>query len=236
VTAQQQYSPASLKYAVDIVLCIDVTGSMGPTLQNVKQSALSFPNRLAQEMVSKGRGISSLRLKVVAFRDFGDSPADAIIESPFLAVPADLEAFERVVSGLEPGGGGDEPESGLEALALAMAAPWEKGLDKRRHVIVVFTDASAHPLGDPRQVAAPTYPSSIPSSMDALFNQWGHGQSRDALMENSAKRLLLFAPELYPWTDIADDWNHTIFFPSAAGEGLEEWEMDEIIATIANSL
>jgi Integrin beta chain VWA domain len=233
---QNQYSSASLKYAVDIVLCIDATLSMGPTLTNVKHSALTFPTRLATEMASKGRGISSLRLKVIAFRDFGDRADDAIEESRFLSVSADLDEFERIVRGLQPSGGGDEPESGLEALALAMAAPWEQGLDRRRHVIVLFTDASAHPLGDPRQAAAPTYPRTMPSSLDDLFSQWGHGQSQHALMENSAKRLLIFAPEVYPWNDIADDWNHTLFFPSTAGDGLEEWEMDEIIATIANSL
>jgi hypothetical protein len=233
---RNQYSAASLKYAVDIILCIDATGSMGPILNNVKNSALSFPTRLAQEMSNKGRGISSLRLKIIAFRDFGYRPDDAIVESRFLSVPSDLDEFEQTVRDLRPSGGGDEPESGLEALALAMAAPWEKGLDKRRHVIVLFTDASAHALGDPSQTAASTYPRSMPSSLDELFTQWGHSRSTGALMENSAKRLLIFAPEAYPWTDIADDWNNTLWFPSVAGDGLEEWEMDEIIATIANSL
>jgi hypothetical protein len=209
---------------------------MGPTLTNVKHSALSFPGRLAGEMTSKGRGISSLRLKVVAFRDFGDRAEDALEESRFFGIPAELDEFERTVRGLRPTGGGDAPESGLEALALAMAADWETGLDRRRHVIVLFTDAPAHPLGDPKQTRAHTYPRSIPASLDALFEQWGYAQSQGALMENSAKRLLMFAPEEYPWNDIADDWNNTLFFPSTAGEGLEEWEMDEIIATIANSL
>jgi hypothetical protein len=226
----------NLQYAVDIVLCVDATASMGPTLNNVKHSALSFPNRLAQEMAKKGRGISSLRLKVIAFRDYGDRADDAMSESPFFRVPADLDQFEKTVRALRPDGGGDVPESGLEALALALDSDWETGLDKRRHVVVMFTDASAHPLGDPRQTAAATYPRSVPGSLEALYQQWGTGQSRNALMENSAKRLLMFAPEDYPWTDIADDWNNTIFFPSEAGEGLEEWEMDEIIATIANSL
>jgi len=232
----QHHQNGSLAYAVDIVLCIDATGSMGHTLDNVKHSALSFPSRLAKEMHDKGRSISNLRLKVIAFRDFGDRADDAITESQFLSVPKELSDFERTVRALIPTGGGDRPESGLEALALAMAADWETGLDRRRHVIVVFTDAPAHPLGDARQKRAHAYPQSMPSSIDELFAQWGHAQSQGALMENSAKRLLIFAPEEYPWSDIADDWNNTLFFPSVAGEGLEEWEMDEIIATIANSL
>jgi hypothetical protein len=236
MSTQIQHTGTSLQYAVDIVLCIDATASMGPALDNVKYNALSFPGRLAEEMAGKGRGISSLRLKVIAFRDFGDRADDALVESRFLRVPSELDEFERVVRSLRPGGGGDVPESGLEALACAMAADWEKGLDRRRHVIVMFTDAPAHRLGDARQTSAHTYPRSIPSSLDGLFEQWGHARSQQALMENSAKRLLIFAPEDYPWNDIADDWNNTLFFPSAAGEGLEEWEMDQIIATIANSL
>lgn len=216
-----------LEYAVDIVLCIDATLSMKATLDNVRHGAMTFHTRLAEAMVASGRGISSLRLKVVAFRDFGDDPSDALSVSRFFTIPDETAQFEAVVRGLTAEGGGDVPESGLEALAAALDSPWETGLDRRRHVIVVFTDAPAHPLG-----SVPGFP----ASLDELFAQWGHAQSRGALMENSAKRLLIFAPEEYPWTDIADDWNNTLFFPSEAGEGLEEWELDVIIATIANSL
>ncbi|MGW0516127.1 vWA domain-containing protein [Crossiella sp. NPDC003009] len=235
MTSDQQCG-TDLDYAVDIVLCIDATASMKPTLDNVKHSALAFPGRLVQEMAAKGRGIRSLRLKVIAFRDFGDRADDAMVESEFLRIPAQVDEFERTVRALGPDGGGDAPESGLEALAVAMHSDWESGLDRRRHVIVIFTDAPAHRLGDPRQTRAWTYPRSVPGSLDELFALWGHAQSRESLMENSAKRLLIFAPEEYPWADIADDWNNTLFFPSTAGEGLEEWEMNEIIATIASSL
>ena len=226
----------ALQYAVDIVMCIDATGSMAHTLEEVKGNALGFDRRLAEAMAGKGKAISQLRLKVIAFRDFGDRPEDAIQQTDFLVFPDQAPEYERFVKGLRPDGGGDVPESGLEALALALQAPWERGLDRRRHVVVVFTDAPAHPLGSPTQTRSRLYPQSIPRSMDALFEQWGFAQSGSALMENGAKRLLMFAPEESPWTEIADDWNNTLFFPSEAGEGLEEYEMDEIINTIANSL
>jgi hypothetical protein len=236
MTAAAQPDGWNLKYAVDIVLCIDATGSMGVILEEVKDSALSFHRRLAAAMADKGKSISQLRLRVIAFRDFGDRPHDAIAETRFLLFPAEAAEFERFVRGLAPTGGGDIPESGLEALALAIQSRWERGLDRRRHVIVLFTDAPAHPLGTSEQLRAHTYPPSVPRSMNELFDQWGYPHNQSALMENSAKRLLLFAPEEPPWTDIADDWNNTLFFPSEAGEGLEEWEMDEIINTIVNSL
>ncbi len=229
-------SNGNLQYAVDIVLCIDATESMDPVLEHVKKSALTFHERLGSVMASKGKSISQLRLKVIAFRDFADFADDAIEQTGFLRFPDQAPEFERFVRNIDAIGGGDIPEAGLEALALAVQAPWERGRDRRRHVIVLFTDAPAHPLGCPRQTAVHTYPRSVPSTITDLFEQWGFAQSRRAVMENSAKRLLLFAPEESPWTEIADDWNNTLFFPSEAGKGLEEYEMDEIINTIANSL
>jgi len=229
-------SHGALKYAVDIVLCIDATASMAHVLDDVKASALSFHDKLSVEMAAKGKSISQLRIKVIAFRDFGDCADDALEQTDFLTLPDRAVEFDKFVHGLEADGGGDIPESGLEALSVAVQSDWERGLDRRRHVIVLFTDAPAHPLGSPSQRVASTYPASVPDSIDELFEQWGHGRSQRAVMDNSAKRLLLFAPEISPWPEIADDWNNTLYFPSNAGEGLEEWEMSEIINTIANSL
>jgi len=226
----------NLQYAVDIVMCIDITGSMNPVLEAVKDSSLRFHQRLHAMMASKGKEISQLRLRVVAFRDFGDDASDAIEQTGFLWLPEQAAEFERFVRGLRAGGGGDIPESGLEALALAVNSPWEKGLDRRRHVIVMFTDAPAHPLGTVG-VSEQNYPKDIPRTMDELFEQWGYARSQSAVMEQSAKRLVLFAPEAEPWKEtIGEDWDLTLHFPSKAGEGLEEFEMDEIIETIANSL
>jgi hypothetical protein len=226
----------NLKYAVDIVMCIDATGSMNPVLGTVKESALQFHQRLNEVMARKGKEISQLRVRVIAFRDFGDDPSDAIEMTGFLLLPEQAPEFERFVRGLIATGGGDVPESGLEALALAVNSPWEKGLDRRRHVVVMFTDAPAHPLGTVG-TSAQTYPKGIPRSMDDLFEQWGYARSQTAVMEQSAKRLVLFAPEEEPWQEaIGEEWDLTLHFPSKAGEGLEEFEMDEIIETIANSL
>ncbi|MGW7355450.1 vWA domain-containing protein [Streptomyces sp. NPDC054802] len=231
----EQYQ-GNLQYAVDIVLCVDATGSMFPVLDTVKRSALQFHDRLNDVMAKKGKAISQLRLKVIAFRDFGDNASDAIEQTDFLHLPGQARDFESFVRGIDAGGGGDIPESGLEALALAINSPWETGLDRRRHVIVMFTDAPAHPLGTVG-VSAQSYPAEIPRSLDDLFEQWGYARSQTAVMEQSAKRLVLFAPDLAPWSDpIAEEWDLTLHFASKAGEGLEEFEMDEIIETIANSL
>lgn len=230
-----EYS-GGFKYAVDIVFCIDVTGSMSPVIDAVKENVRSFHSLLGDAMAEKGKAISQLRVRVIAYRDFADNPSDALERTDFLTLPDQQGAFESFVKRLRAMGGGDEPESGLEALSVAIDSAWERGQDRRRHVIALFTDASAHPLDGSTARSAATYPQSIPATIDELFERWGYPSSQSAAMENSAKRLLLFAPDTTPWNVIAADWNNTIFLPSKAGEGLEEVEMQEIINAIANSI
>jgi hypothetical protein len=211
------------RYAVDIVFCIDVTGSMKPVISAVKSNVRAFHDLLGSAMAQKSKSISQLRIRVIAFRDFTDNPDDAIEFTDFFKLPGQQAEFETFVSALQADGGGDPPESALEALAVAIDSEWERGLDRRRHVVVMFTDAAA-------------YPKAAPDSIDELFERWGYPSSEDASMENGAKRLLLFAPDTRPWNAIAADWNNTIFLPSKAGFGLEDHEMEEIINAIANSI
>ena len=225
---------SSLKYAVDIVFCIDVTGSMYPVLDQVKEGALTFHKRLEDSMAAKNKAINQLRLRVVAYRDFRDNAADALIQSPFFTMPDQIADYETFLQALQAGGGGDEPESGLEALAVALHSDWERGLTRRRHIVALFTDASAHPLGTGSSAA--TYPAEAPATIDDLMEVWGYGGSQTAAMENAAKRLLLFAPDANPWNEIAADWNNSIYFPSRAGEGLHEFELAEIVDLISNSV
>jgi hypothetical protein len=235
MTATDEYS-GGFTYAVDIVFCIDATGSMRPVIDAVKDNVRSFHDLLSSAMAEKSKSISQLRVRVVAFRDFADNPDDALQFTDFFTLPAQREEFETFVSGLRADGGGDEPESALEALAVAIDSAWERGLDRRRHVIVVFTDAPAHPLGDAFVRREATYPQAAPASINELFERWGYQSSQEPSMENAAKRLLLFAPDTTPWNRIAADWDNTIFLPSRAGDGLEDHEMGEIIDAIANSI
>ena len=63
-------SNQGLKYNVDIVFCIDVTGSMGGILDTVKANALKFYPDLQKALEEKDKNVENLRIKVVAYRDF----------------------------------------------------------------------------------------------------------------------------------------------------------------------
>lgn len=220
------------QYAVDVVLCIDATGSMSSIINRVKDSALTFYDDLMAKMRTKGRSIDELRVRIIAFRDYYADGANAMSESSFFLLPQDKAKFDSFVHSILADGGGDEPENGLEALALAIQSEWTKGGDKRRHVVVMWTDTSAHPLERNENSKPSSYPGDLPKNFDDLTDMW-EGQS---YLSISSKRLVLFAPDAYAWTDIANNWENVVHYPSQAGRGLSDIDYQTILDAIAESV
>jgi hypothetical protein len=104
----------------------------------------------------------------------------------------------------------------------------------------MFTDASAHRLEDRIGDVPSAFASQIPSSIDKITDGWeGGGQSASGVattLRQPARRLVLFAPDMYPWPTIGDSWDQTLFLPSKAGEGLAEVEYQTILEVLANSV
>ena len=220
-----------VSYAVDIVFCVDVTGSMTPILDAVKANALRFYGDVQNNLVNKGKNVDELRVRVVAFRDFAADGDAAMQESPFFALPADQEDFSAFVNGLVAEGGGDAPESGLEAVSLAMTSPWTSRGDRRRQVIVVWTDQPAQPLSPAGLPAA--YRDRVPGDFSALTDVWEDAQGA---LGSSSKRLILFAPDGPGWSDISAVWENVVHHPSQAGGGLSDIDYGTIIDSIGNSV
>jgi hypothetical protein len=224
-------APRGMSYAVDIVFCIDVTGSMTPIIDQVKSNALSFYDDVQANLTEKGKNVAQLRVRVVAFRDFAADGAGALDESPFFTLPADRSGFSEFVNGLIAQGGGDSPESGLEAVALAINSPWTTTGDRRRQVVVMWTDQPAHPL-DPAGLPA-DLTSRVPADFSALTDLW---EDEQGPMGSSSKRLILFAPDGPGWSDISSVWENVVHHPSQAGGGLSEVDYGTIIDSIGNSV
>ncbi len=224
-------APRGMSYAVDIVFCIDVTGSMTPILDAVKANALGFYDDVQTNLTAKGKNVTQLRVRIVAYRDFAADGEAALEESPFYALPTERSGFSEFVNGLVPQGGGDAPESGLEAVALAINSPWTTTGDRRRQVIVVWTDQPAHPL-DPSMVPA-DLASRVPADFSALTDAW---EDEQGVMGSSSKRLILFAPDGPGWSDISAVWENVVHHPSQAGGGLSEVDYGTIIDSIGNSV
>ena len=224
-------APRGLSYAVDIVFCIDVTGSMTPIIDQVKANALRFYDDVQSNLTEKGKNVDQLRVRVLAFRDFAADGGAALQESPFYPLPEDRAGFSEFVSGLMAEGGGDAPESGLEAVALAIGSPWTTTGDRRRQVIVVWTDQPAQPL-DPSVLPA-DLSARIPADFSALTDLWENEQGP---MGSSSKRLILFAPDGPGWSDISGVWENVVHHPSQAGGGLSDVDYGTIVDSIGNSV
>lgn len=222
-----------LKTLVDIVLVMDATGSMQNLMDNAKENALTLHTRIKNALAEKNRMADKIRVKVIAFRDVyvDDEP---FTESEFFILQeggGDEVEFRRYIENIEAEGGGDEPENALEALHMAMNVDFAEPFQgqKARHIIVMMTDASAHPLDHPERSSCAGYPQGVPADLLSLQAEW------EEKMNTTARRLLLFAPNAYPWTSVAS-WMDTQYIASAAGKGIDSQQFDAVIATIAGSI
>ena len=228
----------TVRYKVDIVFCIDVTGSMSPIINMVKGNILKLYGDVMEEMRKKNKKVSGLRVRVIAFRDYGADGENAMMASEFFTLPDEDADLKECVDYFVAEGGGDIPEDGLEALAYAIKSDWVKDGDKRRHVIVLCSDAPANEIGANSE--AELYPKGMPKSFEELSAWWGDPYCK-GLMEELAKRLVIFAPDNNAcecegqWERIAKHWTNVIFVPNAT-EGLESVDYQVVLSTIANTI
>jgi hypothetical protein len=147
---------AKFKGVVDIVFLIDVTGSMAHCIDALKGNIKAFVKTMVEGAGGpndSGPVVKDFRIKVVGFRDV-NCDREWFVESPFTSSVD--EAHSRI-SALVAEGGGDEPESLLDALhKVCSMGQTERGVPpdparwryrrEARRVVVIFTDASFHPV------------------------------------------------------------------------------------------
>ena len=222
-----------MRYGVDLVFCIDATMSMYPILDTVKRHALNFYQDFIQIMEAKNKKVQQLRVRIVAFRDYRYDREKAMMVTDFFNLPEMAQEFEGCIRSIEADGGGDDPEDGLEALAYAMKSKWSHDAEKLRHVIVVWSDDATHDLGFGHD--APNYPKNMAKNFQELSRWWGSPHA-PGVMDEKAKRLLLFTPRFDSWTKITANWNNVIHHESSAGEGLRDCDYEQILNAISNTI
>jgi hypothetical protein len=142
------------KGVADIVFVVDVSGSMAPCIDALRQNIETFVDTLSRGDANNAAPVRDWRVKVVGYRDIEAAEAEGLpwfIDNPFVR---DTATVKSQLSALQASGGGDEPESLLDTLykvttmeAVAKgsqtveAGKWRYRSDAAR-VVVVFTDAS----------------------------------------------------------------------------------------------
>jgi hypothetical protein len=140
------------KGVADIVFLIDVSGSMQPCLDALKENI----GVLVDHMVNPGPNADAIvndwRIKICGYRDAQMDGPLWWEESPFTT---DVAQVRTDLATLTAKGGGDEPESMLDGLwklakMPAMAEGGQAEANNWRHhhdaarCVIVFTDASTH--------------------------------------------------------------------------------------------
>jgi hypothetical protein len=145
---------AKTKGVADVVFLIDVSGSMAPIIDALRKNIEAFVDSLSSGGANNAAPVRDWRGKVVGYRDIEAASSEGlewIEDHPFVR---DTAALKAQLASLKAQGGGDEPESLLDALykiATLEATPkgsqsedaskWRYRSDAAR-VVVVFTDAS----------------------------------------------------------------------------------------------
>lgn len=224
--------PYELTYPIDLVFCIDATGSMRHVLDMVKHNATRLHEDIQHAMEKKHRNISKMRIRVIAFRDYLTDGDQAMMASDFFTLPEQTRQFYDCVNGITAQGGGDIPEDGMEALAYAIRSDWTREGIKRRHIIVVWSDAPTHTLGHAK--IAPWYPEGMAKDFEEL-SLWWEDEQLGGTMDEKAKRLLLFAPDAPEWNRISREWAQVVHVQTVS-EGLTELEYQQVIDAVCNTL
>ncbi len=210
-----QQKVAKIKGVADIVFCIDATASMQPCIDNVKDNIDHFVRSI--ETASPNTKVD-WRARILAYRDFNVDKEYLMNEFPFVNSPDQLKSQ---LDSVTADGGGDEPESTLDAILYATKkSEWRPNTHK---IIVVFTDAT--PL--PNLNNKTTSEFGIPDDFE-IFKQ-------TVLIENRIK-LFLYGQKSPIYDDLSKQSRTTIIQFGNAVEELKMADFKAILDTIGKTV
>jgi len=204
------------KGVVDIVFLIDVTGSMSPCIEALKENISLFIDNLTSTDANNSCIVQDWRSKIVGYRDF-ELDEVPFVDNPFVR---DDVTLKMQLSSLVASGGGDEPESLLDALYKISTMDstekdaQEEDANKWRYrssaarIVIVFTDASYK--------ESMSIPEAAGGNVEDLMNQL------------TANRIILslFAPDMECY-DILSSVDKAEFEPIDPGDGLAKFTSDQ---------
>jgi len=126
-----------VKGTADIVFVLDISGSMGDEIANVKNNIIAFSKAIEE------KGVSA-RWSVITYSDFQDCPGDpnevtTIIKNGATDWFTNAESYKSAISSISLAYGGDEPEAAVDGLMMATTLSTRKDA---RVFYILLTDAN----------------------------------------------------------------------------------------------
>jgi Mg-chelatase subunit ChlD len=128
--------PPTAKPKVEVVFCLDTTGSMGGLIDGAKQKIWAICNQIAG-----GKPVPDLKVGLVAYRDKGDEYITKVID-----LTDDLDSIHGQLKKFVAAGGGDTPEH--VNLALHDAVHKVKWSTDKKTLRIIFLVGDAPPHMD----------------------------------------------------------------------------------------
>lgn len=148
---------------VDLVICIDTTGSMSEVIEAVKANVATHLIGKLKSQMARNQSPLEWRARVIGYGDLNEG--EPIFESCFTG---DEAVLADTVMNIPRTGGGDIPESTLDALMVASRSPWRTDGGAHR-IVILFTDAPPHP--EMHANTAPTGPRDVDEVISQLTAQ-----------------------------------------------------------------
>ncbi|MFH1748844.1 MAG: vWA domain-containing protein, partial [Planctomycetota bacterium] len=170
---------------MDVVLVIDVTGSMGDYMSQVRSKLVEIVESL-ERMTKEGPQITAY-VGVVAYRDYADR--DSTFLSKKMDLTSDMAAVKAFLNSadFQPGGGAGRNEAVCDALFEACQLPWGEHAFR---VICLVGDAPPHTADDDD---IRTLRSSGAAPESAFFGK-SFDASADVIKAQMAKQRIVFFP------------------------------------------
>lgn len=207
---------------VDVVVCVDTSFGMDRNLDVIRRSIRRLPHELVRDYQAKDQMVEQIRIRLISFTNTSLA-TDGVRTTSFSVMhPAhDFGRFVREVESLHVATeGAHESSLALEALATAIMSPWMPGATCR-HVIVLITNRGARLSGNHDHLTIATVPAEARQSLDELTDMWDSNQD----MTRMYKSLIVFAPDVFPWSVIGDAWGNTVWIPTAKEFRAEDTSM-----------
>lgn len=232
-------------YVLDIVMCIDATGSMQNTLNSVQANASTFDVQLRQELgIAANDPRFKIRVRPIYFRDWQDTyyhnlypwyyrdgliPANDFYD---LDDSGETSGFQTFLNSEYAFAGFDYPEASGACMNEGMRSNWYD-VDNQTDfpqdenltvfpIIVVWTDNAIQNLLYTKTYMSPTQPANY-SSFEA---QW----ENPAIIPQDPKMLILFGPENYAGWNTVKQWDNYV-------HGGDIWDgNDDAISIIAQNI
>jgi Mg-chelatase subunit ChlD len=132
---------------LDVVLVIDVTGSMGPYLEQAKRRLRQIMGVITGILGDTTDPMQIVRFGVVAYKDYGDDRTFDPTACRVLPLTTNLTLVQRFLDTLHASGGGATEEPIHRAMQKATSdqlMDWKSG---RLSVIILVADAPVHKAG-----------------------------------------------------------------------------------------